>query len=102
VSASGESETIERQALLRLESAVGRLLSELEALRARSERAEVRVTEVETLLRRFTKGDVDPADLERASRQLVAENAELRERIEESREGVDRLLARIRFMEEQS
>ncbi|TVP47068.1 MAG: hypothetical protein EA350_05860 [Gemmatimonadales bacterium] len=102
MSASGEGETVERQALLRLEGAVGRLLAEVEALRERSERAEVRVTEVETLLRRFTKGDVDPADLQRASRELVAENAELRERIEESREGVDRLLARIRFMEEQS
>jgi predicted RNase H-like nuclease (RuvC/YqgF family) len=102
VSESAVDDQVERQAFQRLEGAVGRLLEELATLKRRSDAAEARVAEVEALLRRFTKGTADPADLERRTRALETENEELRTRIEEAREGVDRLLARIRFLEEQS
>jgi predicted RNase H-like nuclease (RuvC/YqgF family) len=102
VSASAEDEPLERQALLRLEGAVGRLLGEMEALRARIRREEARVTEAETLMREVTQGVLDPADLERRVRELDAENADLRARISEGKEGVERLLARIRFLEDQA
>jgi len=102
VSASAEDEPLERQALLRLEGAVGRLLGEMEALRARIRREEARVTEAEALMREVTQGVLDPADLERRVRELDAENADLRARIGEGKEGVERLLARIRFLEDQA
>jgi predicted RNase H-like nuclease (RuvC/YqgF family) len=101
VSASAESESLDRQALSTLESAVSRLLAEAERLRARTALAETRVRDVESLLRRFTKGEEDPARLQRRVTDLRAENRELRKRIEEGGEAVDRLLARIRFLEEQ-
>ena len=102
MSGSEAPDGAERQALARVEGAVTRLLETVDGLRARTTRAEARVAEVETLLRRFTRGDADPASLERRVRELGEENAELRRRLEEGREGVDRLLARIRFIEEQS
>lgn len=92
---------LERSALLHLESAVGRLLADREALEGRVRLARERVDEVEGLLRKLTRGEVDPAGLADRVRALEAENADLRRRIEEAREGVDRLLARIRFLEEQ-
>jgi predicted RNase H-like nuclease (RuvC/YqgF family) len=102
MSASGEAENPERKAFRGAEAAVGRLLKELTALRARTLQAEERVAEVELLLRKFTKGDADPAGLERKTKALEDENAELRRRLEQGRDGVDRLLARIRFIEEQA
>lgn len=101
MSGSGEGEATDRQALSDLEDVVGRLLAELERLRHRSARAEGRVKDVETLLRRFTKGEDDPARLQGRVSELEAENRELRGRVREGREGVDRILARIRFLEEQ-
>lgn len=91
----------ERRALLHLESAVGRLLAEGETREGRLRVARERVGEVEGLLRKLTRGEVDPAGLAERVRELEAENADLRARIQEAGEGVDRLLARIRFLEEQ-
>ena len=102
MSASAEDEPLERQALLRLEGAVGRLLDEMEILRARIRREEGRVAEAEALMRKVTRGALDPAELERRVRELDAENADLRARIGEGKEGVERLLARIRFLEDQA
>ena len=92
---------LERKALSEVESAVGRLLDEMKRLESRTLRAETRVRDVEALLRRFTRGDEDPAQLQRKISGLQEENEEMRSRIEEGREAVDRLLARIRFLEEQ-
>jgi hypothetical protein len=60
------------------------------------------VAEAEALMRKVTRGALDPAELERRVRELDAENADLRARIGEGKEGVERLLARIRFMEDQA
>jgi predicted RNase H-like nuclease (RuvC/YqgF family) len=101
VSESVDVEGLERKALSEVEGAVGRLLEEMKRLEARTQRAETRVRDVEALLRRFTRGDEDPAQLQRTVSGLQEENEELRSRIEEGREAVERLLARIRFLEEQ-
>ncbi|TVP74496.1 MAG: hypothetical protein EA352_10675 [Gemmatimonadales bacterium] len=101
MSTSGEAERQEREALSLLERAVGRLLAEMEAHEVRTRRAEARVRDVEALLRRFTRGDADPARLQERVGELEEENQELRRRLDEGRESVDRLLARIRFLEEQ-
>jgi predicted RNase H-like nuclease (RuvC/YqgF family) len=101
VSESVGGETTDRQALARLERAVGGLLSELDHLREQASRGDVRVRDLEDLLRRFTKGEDDPARLLVKVAELEEENSRLKERIHEGREGVERLLARIRFLEDQ-
>lgn len=99
-SAASRVDATERQALTRLEAGVGRLLSEREDLSRRVEFAEGRVQDLEALLRRFTKGDADPAALQATISRLELENDSMREKIREGREGVDRLLARLRFLED--
>ncbi len=86
----------------RLETAVARLLERMDGLRERTRAAEARVQDVEELLRRFTRGDDDPARLVERLKATERENADLRARLEQGREGVERLLARIRFLEDQA
>ena len=89
-----------RQALTELEQAVGRVLEEVESLRGRVKESESRTRNVEELLRRFTKGEVDPGNLQERLSELEAMNQGLLDRIDSGREGVERVLARIRFLEE--
>ena len=95
------AELSERQALARLEGVVGRLLDRADRLRERTRAAESRVQDVEELLRRFTKGEEDPSSLLDRVRIYESEARDLRERLERGRQGVERLLARIRFLEDQ-
>lgn len=90
-----------REALARLEETVGRLLEELQDLRNRTGYAERRREAVEKELSRFVEGEQDPGALVERLTDLESRNRELNERLEEGREGVERLLARIRFLEEQ-
>lgn len=99
-SAGKRTDATERQALSRLEAGVGRLLAERAELTKRVAQAEARVHDLEALLKRFTKGDADPAALQTTISLLEAENEMMREKLREGREGVDRLLSRIRFIEE--
>ncbi len=101
MSGSGGGEATDRQALARLERAVGELLDEVDRLRGQSSRSEARVRDLEGLLRRFTKGEDDPARLLARLARVEAENEDLKGRIQEGRDGVERLLARIRFLEDQ-
>ena len=94
------AEATERESLIRLEAAVGRLLDEALEVGARARRAEARVRDLEVLLRRFTTGGADPAALQARISSLEEEGAELRRRLTEGRSGVERLLSRIRFLEE--
>ncbi len=91
----------ERAALQSLEAAVGRLLERVQALSRAAEKADDRRAEVEELLRRITTGDESPASMHVRLRALEAENGDLRERLAKGRETAERLLARIRFLEEQ-
>jgi len=86
----------------RLERAVTQLLREVDELRVRASRGDHRVREMESLLRRFSKGQEDPVRLQARVEELTDENQRLRERIREGLEGVERLLARIQFLEDQS
>lgn len=99
-SAGKRTDATERKALTRLEAGVGRLLAERAELTKRVAQAEARVHDLEALLKRFTKGDADPAALQTTISLLEAENEMMREKLREGREGVDRLLSRIRFIEE--
>lgn len=102
MSGSGAKRTdaAEREALTRLEAVVGRLIDRSEELSARASKAEARARELETLLKRFAKGDSDPALLQATVTALRSEAEDLRKRLHAGREGVDRILSRMRFLEE--
>lgn len=91
----------ERAALQGLETAVGKLLDRVRDLAKRADKAETRRAEVEDLLKRITTGDESPADMHGRLRHLETENEDLRGRLGEGRETVERLLAKIRFLEDQ-
>jgi len=83
-----------------LETAVERAIDEVRAIRERSVEAEARAERSEQLLRQFVDGREDPGTLATRVAELEAENEVLRARIEQGREGVERMLASIRFLEE--
>lgn len=87
-------------AFARLTTAVDRALARVRELEGRVRDAEARSGELEGMLSRFTADEGAPSEmLERLSR-LEAENGEMNGRLEAARGAVDRLLARIRFLEE--
>ncbi len=88
-------------ALDALSTAVERSLQRMSRLRQRAEAAEARRDEVEALLAKMADGTANPADMQTRLQALEKENADLHRRIDEGRQGVDRLLAKIRFLEEQ-
>ncbi len=91
----------ERAAFQKLEQAVGSLMERVGRTRERALAAESRSLELDTLLARFTEdGDAAGQLLDRLH-ELEAENGDLRDRLSRGREGVERLLARIRFLEGQ-
>jgi predicted RNase H-like nuclease (RuvC/YqgF family) len=100
VSNQGADERPDLAAHSRLRVAVERLLDQVRLQRDRTERAEARVRDLEGLLARFARGEEDPARLAARLELLRDENDELRRRLGEGVEGVERLLARIRFLEE--
>lgn len=91
----------ERAALDALERAVGHTLDRLASLNDRVARAEGKGAEMEELLRQFTGHEVEPGQIVTRLRILEEENTELRERVDEARAGIERLLAKIRFLEDQ-
>ena len=91
----------ERAALDALERAVGHTLDRLGSLRGRVARSEEKSAELEELLRQFTGNEVEPGQIVARLRVLEEENSELRSRVDEARAGIERLLAKIRFLEDQ-
>lgn len=83
-----------------LESAVERLLDRVGELEDAVRKTNRRRQEVETLLERMTTGEENPARMSEQIRVLESENEDLRRRLDEGRAGVDRLLARVRYLEE--
>lgn len=83
-----------------LELAVGRAVAEVRGLRQRAKEAEERAERVDDLLREFSEGTEDPGSLARRVAELEDENEALRGRIRRGREGIDQIMARIRFLED--
>ncbi len=83
-----------------LELAVGRVVAEVRGLRRRAKEAEERAERIDELLREFSEGSEDPGTLARKVAKLEGENEALRARIRRGREGIDRIMARIRFLED--
>lgn len=84
-----------------LELAVRRLLEDYDQWRRRALAAEKRVENLEATLRDVTEGKVDPVALGKRIEVLEAENRKLRERLGRAGETVDRILARLQFLEEE-
>ncbi len=84
----------------RVEGSIGRLVDALARARTGMAQARVEKERTEALLREFSEGGRDPAALSARVAELEAENAELRGRLERGSRRVDRILASIRFMED--
>lgn len=84
-----------------LEHAIDDVLDRLTWLHERAALAEEKGEDLQELLHRFTGSEVDAAQMISRLRLLESENADLRSRVEQGRAGIDRLLAKIRFLEGQ-
>jgi predicted RNase H-like nuclease (RuvC/YqgF family) len=91
----------EKQAFDALERAVDELLGHLEALDDRLSASESRSAELGEVVQRFTGEEGEAERILTRLSALEEENSDLRGRLEQGREGVDRLLAKIRFLENQ-
>ena len=91
----------DRQGLPALEAAVSRTVEELRELRKRTADAVRRSDELQALLERFQTGSESPERMKERLERLESENRDLRARIAQGRDGVERLLARIQFLEDQ-
>ncbi len=82
-----------------LSQAVDRAVDAVREARRRAAAAEERAKRSDELLRQFVGGKRDPVALAGRLSELEAENEMLRGRMEQGRREVDRVLARIRFLE---
>ena len=97
----GDDERSERTALTKLEGAVSGLLDRFAAVSARAEDAEGKREELEELVKRFTGDGAEAGRMLSRLKGLEEENQDLRSRLEAGRDGVDKVLAKIKFLEEQ-
>lgn len=91
----------EREAFAALESAVGQTLERLQQMSRRVQAAEAKSAELDEVVRRFTGNDKEAGRILTRLRDLEEENADLKGRLAEGRAGIDRLLSKIRFLENQ-
>ncbi len=84
-----------------LSDAVEQALRELKRLREKASRVEIKNAELEELLKGIAGGTQSPAEMAHDVKTLSKENRDLRARLDQGRESVERLLTRIRFLEEQ-
>jgi predicted RNase H-like nuclease (RuvC/YqgF family) len=91
----------ERAAFAALESAVGQALARLDQMSRRVRAAEAKSAELDEVVRRFTGSEDEAGRILTRLRLLEEENADLKGRLAEGRAGVDRLLSKIRFLENQ-
>jgi predicted RNase H-like nuclease (RuvC/YqgF family) len=77
------------------------LLDRIVEVSARAEEAEAKSEELEEIVRRFTGDEAEAGRLLTRLSDLEEENTDLHGRLKNGRSGVDRLLAKIRFLEAQ-
>ncbi len=88
------------QAVERLEKAVTAALEQVEQLRGEVVQMNAQGEALEGLLKGVTSGEVGPREMIEKLHVLEEENRDLRTRLDQGRAGVDRILARVKFMEE--
>ncbi len=82
-----------------LELSVRRLLETHDALRRRTQTAERRVRELESALGRVSSGALDPLQLSERAAVLERENRELIDRLARANALVERIAARLNYLE---
>lgn len=90
-----------RVALYGLESAVADALSEIQSLKAQLASSQAKNATAEAVLQKNTGNEGASLDLMEQLGVLQGENDDFRARLKQGGEAVDRLLAKIRFLEEQ-
>jgi len=83
-----------------LEASISRALGRIRELERELGRTRARRDEIEGLLQRMSEGDENPARMSRRLKLLDKENGDLKARIEAGREVAQRLLARVRYLED--
>jgi predicted RNase H-like nuclease (RuvC/YqgF family) len=91
----------ERQSMMRLEAAVTRALERIRQLEGQLQESHRKSGELDTMLGKITTGDLQPSQMLDRLRALEGENTDLKQRLSAGRERIERLLAKIRFLEEQ-
>ena len=82
-----------------LEEAVDQAIDQLSTMSERIGLIEAKNTEQAKLVERFTGDELEADRIVTQVRELEAENTQLRDRLVRGREGVDRLLTKIQFLE---
>ena len=90
-----------QEALTALEAAVVQALEGLAVATKRAEAAEKKSAELNEMMKRFTGNPAEAGEVLTRLKTLEDENTEFRGRLEEGRTGVERLMAKIRFLENQ-
>jgi len=88
------------RAVARLETAVTAALDQVEQLRSEADRMHTQGEALEGLLKGVTSGKDGPREMIEKLKILEEEKRDLRSRLDEGRAGVDRILARVKFLEE--
>ena len=88
------------KAVARLEKAVTAALARVELLEGEVVRMNAQGEELEDLLEGVSSGEGGPREMIAKLHILEEENRDLRRRLVEGLEGVDRLLSKVKFLEE--
>jgi hypothetical protein len=96
----GNGEGPEQTAFVELEKIVEAALRHLAEVTRRAEIAEDRNAEFETLIKRFTGDEGDAGQVLHRLAQLEEDNEDMRSRLEAGQVSVNKLIAKIRFVEE--
>ena len=87
--------------MARLERSVRHLLDEVAGYRARAQVAERKATELERTLRQLSTGGLDPLKLRDGVKKLEQENRELRRRMVQAQDRIQRLVGKFDFLGEE-
>ena len=98
---AGNGEGLEQAAFIELERIVDAALRHLGEMTRRAEMAEDRNAEFEALIKRFAGDEGDAGQVLHRLAELEEDNENMRSRLEAGQVSVDKLIAKIRFMEEQ-
>ena len=98
---AGNGEGLEQAAFIELERIVDEALRHLGEVTRRAEMAEDRNAEFEALIKRFAGDEGDAGQVLHRLAELEEDNENMRSRLEAGQVSVDKLIAKIRFMEEQ-
>ena len=98
---AGNGEGLEQAAFIELERIVDAALRHLGEVTRRAEMAEDRNAEFESLIKRFAGDEGDAGQVLHRLAELEEDNEDMRSRLEAGQVSVDKLIAKIRFIEEQ-